>query len=547
MEDPNLERLIAAWLEGRISESESEDLQQILRESKDARDRFLSMCSLDSGLRQLAGGDVDFPSQPVSHVAAERPSSWFGWSNLLKFATAAVLILMVGMQAYEFGQQNATVSTVASTQETNEKTISGHATLRRVVGIEWSGTQAAFRDGDVLPAGKISFQKGVAEIDFFCGATVIVEGPAELELESDWALRLVEGRLRANVPPAARGFSVKVADSEVIDLGTEFALDVSDSSAWVQVVDGEIKLKGGVHDGEHLKTGEGHSLTGEKDGKVSFRTLSTFKDVERRHDEEQLELFEKWKSSVEKLQQDKRLVAYYPIGLHKGGRSIANKAPTGSELDANLVGLVDLGVGRFGAGTTGLGFSRPGSRARLRIDGEYEKFTFVCWARIDSLEHKYNALFMGDGYENGEPHWQLQNDGKMMFSVMVDDTPGSGRGKLPDSRLHRIYFTKPIWDVSQSGQWMHLAATYDPETRMVCQYVNGEEVSRESIEDEFFVDKLCIGPAEIGNWGQPLRKSPWFAIRNLNGAIDELAIFNAALDAQEIEALYDSGKPFRNQ
>lgn len=47
-----------------------------------------------------------------------------------------------------------------------------------------------------------------------------------------------------------------------------------------------------------------------------------------------------------------------------------------------------------------------------------------------------------------------------------------------------------------------------------------------------------------GNWGQPFRKSPGFAVRNLNGAIDELAIFDDALSAEEIQTLYENGKPF---
>lgn len=549
MDEPNLDSLIAAWLEGRISESDSTDLQNLLQGSREFRARFLAMCRLDAGLRQLAGGDVEPQPRPVVPSAKVASPSFFGWSKLIKLAAAAALILIIGKQAYEFGRQQAQLQRglTVSSDETSENTISGHATLRRIAEIKWQDSTPAFREGDVLPAGTIKFEKGVAEIDFFCGATVIVEGPAELELESDWALRLLKGRLRANVPPAARGFTVKVADSEVVDLGTEFALDVTGSDAWVEVVDGEVKLNGGAHDGTHLKTGQGQSLSGVDAGKVSFKDLSTFQDVERRHDQEQLGLFEKWKSGVEKLQRDKRLIAYYPIGLHKGGRSIANMASTGNDRDANLVGSVDLGDGRFGSETTGLGFSRPGSRARVRIDGSWKKFTFVCWARIDSLEHKYNALFMGDGYENGEPHWQLRKDGKMMFSVMVDDTPGSGRGKLPDARLHHIYFTDPIWNVSQSGQWMHLAATYDPESRTVSQYVDGKQVSNERIEDDFFVEELRIGPAEIGNWGQPLRDSPWFAMRNLNGAIDELTIFNAALSDQEIESLYESGKPFRNR
>jgi ferric-dicitrate binding protein FerR (iron transport regulator) len=545
MNDMELEQLIAAWLDGRLTETESEVLQQRLRESEESRARFLVYAELDVGLRQMAGGELNLPQLPSPDFSNE-PTSVPFWSgmNLLKLATAALLLLVVGMQAYQIGKRNA--DEIVATPEIKEKTISGHAMIRRMADVQWKQDSKVYREGDVVSAGLLQFNKGIAEIDFFCGATVIVDGPAQLEIESDWSLRLIEGRIRANVPPAARGFAVKVADSEVIDLGTEFVLDVSESNAWIKVVDGEVALKGGSHDGQHLKTGEGQSLLGAGVDQDSFDDLSTLSDVQRRHDKEQNQLFEKWKSSVEKLKSDKRIIAYYPIGMLGKERTVKNAASTGSELDGRLVGLVDQGAGRFGPVSTGLGFKRPGSRVRVRLDGTYQKFTFACWVRIDSLDHKYNALFMGDGYENGEPHWQILGDGKLMFSVMVDDTPGSGHGKHPEARLHKIYYSKPIWDVSLSGKWMHLAATYDPERRLVHQYVNGEEVSKETITDEFFVEQLKIGPAEIGNWGQPLRDSPWFAIRNLNGAIDELAIFDAALSGDEVRQIYDNGKPFHD-
>jgi hypothetical protein len=84
---------------------------------------------------------------------------------------------------------------------------------------------------------------------------------------------------------------------------------------------------------------------------------------------------------------------------------------------------------------------------------------------------------------------------------------------------------------------------YDPAHRRVSQYVDGKEVSSEVIQDKFFVDTLRIGAGEIGNWGQPFRNTPWFAVRNLNGSIDEMVVFNASLEADEIAVLYEQGKP----
>ena len=93
-----------------------------------------------------------------------------------------------------------------------------------------------------------------------------------------------------------------------------------------------------------------------------------------------------------------------------------------------------------------------------------------------------------------------------------------------------------------SGQWMHVASVFDPSNHTVSHYVNGKRLSRESITPEFHIERLRIGNGEIGNWGQPFRETPWFAIRNLNGRIDELAILNAALTDAEIESLHDQSQ-----
>ena len=547
-----LVELTSKYREDRIGDAEVAELDTMLAESPAALNTFVEIGMLVAELSHSpnvgpANNEYDSSQQDGT---ASRP--WkFGVLFWAQLAVAATALITVGGIAYQLGKVDTTEGalsepfvTVNRQTAPTEKMISGHATLRRVAGIKWSSDDNSYREGDVLPAGMLEFDDGVAEIDFFCGATVVIEGPAKLNLESDWSARLIAGRLRANVPPAARGFVIKAADSEIVDLGTEFALEVGPKNVHVAVVDGEIKLRGGAHDGKHLLTGEGQSLVGVNVGPDSFKNLSTISDVHRRQTGEQKVRFEQWKKYSQQLRADKRLIAYYPIAESKPDRFVPNLAATGHGLDGKIVGLVNHADGRFGSESTSLEFDRPGSRVRVRIDGEFNSFTFAGWVKIDSLEHLYNALFMGDGYENGEPHWQIHEDGRMMFSVMVDDTPGAGDGPAADARLHHIYYTQPIWDVSMSGKWLHLAAVYDPVAGHVKQYVNGKLVSSEEILGRFLVKTLRIGPAEIGNWGQPFRKSAEFAVRNLNGAIDELAIYNAALPSDEITALFCKEKPF---
>ena len=65
----------------------------------------------------------------------------------------------------------------------------------------------------------------------------------------------------------------------------------------------------------------------------------------------------------------------------------------------------------------------------------------------------------------------------------------------------------------------------------------------DQIPENMRVDTVRIGAASIGNWSEPMREDPHFAVRNLNGAIDEFAIFSGALSAEEIRELYEIGKP----
>jgi hypothetical protein len=342
---------------------------------------------------------------------------------------------------------------------------------------------------------------------------------------------------------------VKAANSEIVDLGTEFALEISSENARVKVIEGEVELRGGQHDGKRLVTGEGASLRGTLSDTSVTEGLSTVSELDQQRQEAGDAVLAHWKATSQRLRTDERLIAYFPIFEGLKARVVPNAGPSGSRFDGLMVGPVERASGRFGPESAGLEFDRLGSRVRTRIDGEFQAFTFACWAKIDSLEHRYNALFMGDGFENGEPHWQIRNDGRLMISIMVDDTKeiehfsDLERQVVTTAGLHRNYYSEPFWDLSKSGRWFHLVAVYAPDERRVRQYVNGALVGDHQIPDELLAATLRIGPAEIGNWGQPFRKTPEFAVRNLNGTIDELAIFNAALSQDEIRFIYEQGKP----
>jgi len=79
--------------------------------------------------------------------------------------------------------------------------------------------------------------------------------------------------------------------------------------------------------------------------------------------------------------------------------------------------------------------------------------------------------------------------------------------------------------------WSHIAMTYDEETGVNILYVNGQQVASRVRPGGIFPSKkrVLIGREDS------------FKPRSFPGLIDEVEIYNRALIAAEIEAIYDAG------
>jgi hypothetical protein len=99
-----------------------------------------------------------------------------------------------------------------------EATSIGAAMLSQTLDAEFS--HATLHNGDTIAPGTITLNKGVAQIEFFSGATALIEGAAQIQIISAWEARCVSGRVRVHVPPAAKGFLMHAPDVKLEDLGT---------------------------------------------------------------------------------------------------------------------------------------------------------------------------------------------------------------------------------------------------------------------------------------------------------------------------------------
>jgi len=133
------------------------------------------------------------------------------------------------------------------------------ATLTDSIDAELISNNGQLENGDSLRQGSLTLSKGLVEIEFTDGGIVTIEGPAEIELESSSSMYLGYGKLSARVSEYATGFTVRTASSTIVDLGTEFGVNVTQ--------DGSCEL--------HMFTGKATLVTGTKDQKKTSQLITS--------------------------------------------------------------------------------------------------------------------------------------------------------------------------------------------------------------------------------------------------------------------------------
>ena len=525
-------QLIDDLIEGVISEADFLRLEAEFSIDAQARKEYYDRLALTTLLETEA--ESSDAGKVVSMPKTRSQSSWL--------AIAAIVVGLIAIVAVVVQPPRA-VPTVNVDKPPVEAEASGFAVVTGQANAAWAGMES-FAEGELVPAGELELESGVAQLELFSGVTLIVESGARFEIESPMEMTVAAGKIRAHVPDAAHGFRIHTARGDIVDLGTEFAVNVSPESAELHVLDGEVEWHPVGDAMRPLKKGEG--LSWDASGLGTDVAASGESFIGAAEMRTQLALLRKdretaWADYSARLQNDPRLVAYYRTGTTSAWeRRLPNRAAAGA--DVVRQGAVVAAVrsqDRWGNPHGAFDFSPTGSRVRLSVPGEYQSITLLCWVKINSLDRWYNSLFLTDGHELHEPHWQIMDDGRLFFSVKKNDTWDRAKGE----RDKHIFYSPSFWKPSLSGRWLMIATTYDIEAMEVTHYLNGEPLSREAIPPEYLVDTVSIGNASLCNWGMPERDEPRFAVRNLNGSMSEFALFRDALSESEIAEIYAHGKP----
>jgi hypothetical protein len=518
--------LLGEFRDGSLTPERHERLEIILQQSAKARQQWFLFCDVEVGLKDWAvtqdeRRSNELPSEPINTAPTQvssRSRVKIGWLSL-----AAMLLIAIGLGVWFNRSPNSPDDVALSEAPTSDVAVLTHA-----VDVVWQEQQKSLAVGATLAPSMLRLQAGALLIEFFSGATVVLEGPAEFEVLSKNEGRLLTGKLNAHVPPQAHGFTIETSAGRIVDQGTDFGLNLAgESQNELHVFTGKVEVQA---DGKSLDLSSGEAIElGSETGEVFDAKRSEFLVEQQLIERSRLaseRRFAQWRQTSNALSNDPATLYHLrlddsPTTL-ASERSLVNSASSAeSPSGGSLIGGQRV-AGRW-QGKQAVLFGGPADRIRFTVQQPMNALTLAAWVNVQSLPHWQNSLLATDGESPGSVHWQLTKRGQLRLAIARD----LGRPKSDWEAVE----SDPFLTESSFRQWLLLTTTFDGKT--VRHYANGRLVG---VGASFTPDAIHIGTAEIGNWLGQTR-------RELHATLDEFLVVDRVLDAEEIVEIYHNGQP----
>ena len=533
-----LHDLFDGLVENNLSIKQRDRVQALLQESEEARHFYIRFIDMSASLKYYAdeflGDENDI--QSVKPTMGEK---------IIQFASpllAIAAIFTVGLYLFHsFDTATSTDSVTPSSENeiviefdkviTTDDTV---AVLTKSVGVQWS-KQTGFRPelGSTLEPSRLQIQKGLVQIEFLQGSTVILEGPVDFKILNSNEGVLSEGKLRATVPQVARGFTVNLPKGRLIDLGTEFGLNVHPGgSTEIFVYKGNVLYRGQT-DSEEEVTREisgGEALFVDPFGFANWVEMPSeaflgTADLAFRSKEESQLRHAAWVELSKELSQGAGTTLYYSFDNQSPwARVLQNQASSQKDnLDGAIVGC-KWTEGRW-PGKGALSFEKENDRVRLNLHEKLPSVTLCSWIKIDKLPGRLSPILSTHQMSSGSASWYINKKGQVVFEVF--------RGSNRDLYKSAVAFRK-----ERIGKWIHVATIYDLGSKRVSHYVNGRPFSHEQIKGNM---PVSFSNSQLGHLS---KNSSIPENITLQGSVDEFVVFNTSRTEADIRRMYEIGCPY---
>lgn len=216
--------LINRYLDGHPTEPEVASLQSRLTNDANARRTFRRLAMIAASLESVEAHPLPPDAVTTSTRTEVQKSRGRRWWPV---AAAAVLLLALGIQSMDRSKSPGDLVAVV--------TRGGDPG-----GIRQDGRVSHVGDG--LRLGRWQLPPGRTEVQLDSGVALALVGPGEFNLLQTDHAQLRRGQVFARVPQNAIGFRIETDSIEVVDLGTEFAVNAeADGRSAVHVYDGEVQ------------------------------------------------------------------------------------------------------------------------------------------------------------------------------------------------------------------------------------------------------------------------------------------------------------------
>ena len=529
-----LHELLNGLVEKNLPPKKLKKLESWLLESPDARREYVSFMDMSSSLAHYAEEivtDEDESDQQDTSSA----------NTIIQFvrpSLAIAALLVIGFTLINFWSSNpystkpiqseTTISEKSSPVEIPNESV--FAVLTHTVGVKWGeGTDGPPALGQTLDLSKLEVESGLAQLEFIRGSTVILEGPVSFEIKGSNEGSLQRGKLRANVPAVAKGFSVDLPHGRLVDLGTEFGLHVHDGgSTEIFVYKGRVRYDGLPNTDKAFshEISSGEALFVDPYGHPSWIEMPSepfmgTADLAFISMEQSQNRYSSWVSLSEEIAKSSDTLLYYSFDNHAPWSRTLNDLS--NQANGAVVGC-KWTDGRW-PGKGALGFSRKNDQVRLDFPSHHPALTLGAWVSLNVLGKHPSPIISSDSTSNGAVSWYINSKGMLVLELNVNGKP-------------KRYESAVAFRKERLGRWMHVSTTFDPVSKMVTHYVNGRSFSREKIVTAI---PLYFGSSLLGNFSKnSLVKSK----RSIQGKIDEFVLFKEAFDEDAVRRLFEIGCPY---